>query len=725
MNEKLISYRFDNVRVDLQTFKVWRGGEQLPIEPKAFETLVFLINHRGRLVEKNELLDAVWKDTFVTPNSLTRVIARLRRALGDDAKEAKYIETAPTRGYRFIAEVEVKNNEATEEARFVERGVAGERLIVQNGQPEEAAAPMMRKSALLFVALSLLFIASIFLWMARTQTEVVGVLKTTQLTTSPVMDIYPVFSPDGGAVAYCSMRDGRFEIFVRQLAPGSREIQITSDGTDNLQPAWSPDGKMIAFHSRKRGGVWTAPALGGVARQITDFGADPCYSPDGAWIVFQSVGPSDLSQTAFAALAPSTLWIVPSRGGEARPLTLKGSPRGGHGAPSWSPDGKRIVFVTYDIQKSELWSVSPDGKGLKLIRGGPPHIYDPVYSPDGKYIYASVGAKNFLLWRIRISPETGSPIGEPVEIINTGSALARHLTVAPGGKRIAYSSLSMDNNIGSVMVSPRTTEAAGEHMLLTQDTNRRKTSPSFSPDGKTIAYSVWRMGAGGEIWLMDADGRNQRQLTAEVAGLPNWLPGGGRVALVSKSESGLRLLTVDVRSGKQTTISDQNFNFSLGKLSPDGAQFAFNSTQGGAMNIWAAPVAGGPAKRLTFDQELMGFPCWSRDGKLIAFQMKRGDDTHVAVIPSGGGAPAQLTNVAGQSWPGGWSPDGDKIAFAGMRDGHWNIWWVSRGARRQRQITKLTKPNAYVRFPSWSPRGDQIVYEYAETTGNIWIMELK
>jgi Tol biopolymer transport system component len=108
-----------------------------------------------------------------------------------------------------------------------------------------------------------------------------------------------------------------------------------------------------------------------------------------------------------------------------------------------------------------------------------------------------------------------------------------------------------------------------------------------------------------------------------------------------------------------------------------------------------------------------------------AFEVKRGDDTHGAIIPSGGGAPAQLTDEAGQSWPGGWSPDGDKIAFAGLRDGYWNIWWVSRGDRRQKQITRLTRPNAYVRFPSWSPRGDQIVYEYAETTGNIWMMELK
>src|SRR5215475_7518497 len=112
MNEKTLCYKFDDVRVDLQTFKVWRKGALLPLEPKAFETLVFLIDRRGRLVVKNEMLEALWKDTFVTPNALTRVIAHLRRTLGDDAKESKYIETVKTRGYRFIAEVWVNSDTA-------------------------------------------------------------------------------------------------------------------------------------------------------------------------------------------------------------------------------------------------------------------------------------------------------------------------------------------------------------------------------------------------------------------------------------------------------------------------------------------------------------------------------------------------------------------------------------------------------------------------------------
>lgn len=101
-------YQFDDVRVDLEKFDLIKADSRVHLEPKAFQVLVFLIEHRGRLVEKRELLDAVWKDAFVTENAMTRVIAQLRRALGDDSKEAKYIETVPTRGYRFIPEVETK-----------------------------------------------------------------------------------------------------------------------------------------------------------------------------------------------------------------------------------------------------------------------------------------------------------------------------------------------------------------------------------------------------------------------------------------------------------------------------------------------------------------------------------------------------------------------------------------------------------------------------------------
>ncbi|MGH9385463.1 MAG: winged helix-turn-helix domain-containing protein, partial [Vicinamibacterales bacterium] len=108
-----ITYRFGDFSVDLPRMALSRNGQPLLVEPKAFDVLCVLIEHRDRLVTKDELLDAVWKDTFVTPNVLTRVVAQLRKALGDDAQEARYIETVTKRGYRFIAAITIEASSET------------------------------------------------------------------------------------------------------------------------------------------------------------------------------------------------------------------------------------------------------------------------------------------------------------------------------------------------------------------------------------------------------------------------------------------------------------------------------------------------------------------------------------------------------------------------------------------------------------------------------------
>ena len=99
-------YRFNDIVIDIQSFRLLRGGKIIPIEPKALNVLVFLVENRGRLVQRQELLSAVWSDAFVTDHVLNRAVGQLRKALEDDAKEPRYIETVPTLGYRFIPEVE-------------------------------------------------------------------------------------------------------------------------------------------------------------------------------------------------------------------------------------------------------------------------------------------------------------------------------------------------------------------------------------------------------------------------------------------------------------------------------------------------------------------------------------------------------------------------------------------------------------------------------------------
>lgn len=82
-------------------------------------------------------------------------------------------------------------------------------------------------------------------------------------------------------------------------------------------------------------------------------------------------------------------------------------------------------------------------------------------------------------------------------------------------------------------------------------------------------------------------------------------------------------------------------------------------------------------------------------------------------------------NEQGPSEIWDWSPDGDKIVFANYRPGAMNLFWVSRSTRQVKQLTHYTRDNSYVRYPAWSPRGDQIVYEYSEITANIWTMRVK
>jgi DNA-binding winged helix-turn-helix (wHTH) protein len=101
------SYRFLDYELSEIDFCLSRGGQRIALEPKALRVLTLLVCRAGRLVDKQELLESVWPNTFVEENTLTRTIAILRRELGDSSRDSKLIETVPTRGYRFIAAVDI------------------------------------------------------------------------------------------------------------------------------------------------------------------------------------------------------------------------------------------------------------------------------------------------------------------------------------------------------------------------------------------------------------------------------------------------------------------------------------------------------------------------------------------------------------------------------------------------------------------------------------------
>jgi TolB-like protein/DNA-binding winged helix-turn-helix (wHTH) protein/Tfp pilus assembly protein PilF len=100
-------YRFDKFQVDDEDFRLMAGQVVIPLEPKALRLLVYLIRNRNRLIRKQEILDSVWQEASVSESALTRSIGLLRKALDDDSREPRFIQTVPTVGYRFVAELKV------------------------------------------------------------------------------------------------------------------------------------------------------------------------------------------------------------------------------------------------------------------------------------------------------------------------------------------------------------------------------------------------------------------------------------------------------------------------------------------------------------------------------------------------------------------------------------------------------------------------------------------
>ena len=99
-------YRFDNFLADPETWRLSRDGQEIHLEPVVLKLLIYLIQNRERLVTRNELMDTVWGDTVISEAALTKAVARLRKALGDNSATHRYLETVRSLGYRFVADVE-------------------------------------------------------------------------------------------------------------------------------------------------------------------------------------------------------------------------------------------------------------------------------------------------------------------------------------------------------------------------------------------------------------------------------------------------------------------------------------------------------------------------------------------------------------------------------------------------------------------------------------------
>src|SRR5215470_12616663 len=100
---------FKTFRLDPANHVLWCEGDRVPVAPKSFDVLAYLVEHAGRVVTQGEILEVLWSETYVNPEILRKYILEIRRSLGDRPDKPEFIETVPKRGYRFVAAVTEMN----------------------------------------------------------------------------------------------------------------------------------------------------------------------------------------------------------------------------------------------------------------------------------------------------------------------------------------------------------------------------------------------------------------------------------------------------------------------------------------------------------------------------------------------------------------------------------------------------------------------------------------
>jgi Tol biopolymer transport system component len=321
----------------------------------------------------------------------------------------------------------------------------------------------------------------------------------------------PSLSPDGHFLAYSAISPrGDSDIFLLRV-DGRNPINLTEDSEAvDKEPAFSPDGSHIAFRSnRDEGGLYMMGATGETVRRLTGFGFDPSWSPDGRRIVFAT----DQVATPLARTQISSLHVVDVESGEIRKIFERDAVQ-----PAWSPNGERIAFWTAYVGDTragqrDIATVRTDGSGLVMATDDAAIDWRPMWSPDGRYLYfASSRGGSMNLWRIGIDQSTGVTDGPP-EPLTMPSLWSGPFTIAAAEGSIAYVARDQRAALRSVAFDSRAGEPIGEPTTIT----RGAVVPfdiDLSPNGDWIAFTS--ESGQEDIYLVRTDGNGLRKLTDDA-----------------------------------------------------------------------------------------------------------------------------------------------------------------------------------------------------------------
>ena len=682
-------YEFGPCRLDAGQRVLTREHQRVPLAPKTFDLLLLLVRSPGRAFSKQELMTALWPDTFVEDANLSFQISTLRKALGDGA--SAWIETVPKHGYRFAADV-VANPFAAQMPAAPPTATAPAPAV-----PVPARSRKVWRLATGFVVGLMILAAGYLVLVPPRPTEPREPFNAiaTPLTAYPGDETGPSLSPDGNQVAFSwnGPREDNPDVYVKLVGSGE-PIRLTTAPERDESPAWSPDGRRIAFVRRipeRIEEVFVMPALGGAERRMASFVLDSSrrstrlsWSPDGKWVVIGGKR---------SASEPFGLWMVEIDGSETRRLTTPPSPEWqADSGPVFSPDGRRIAFIRTKATNNAIFilpvspAVAPAGEPVQVASDPRRTIVGLAWTSDGGSLVYSWGGHlaPTRLERLALSPSS-KPAGQP-QVLPFGER-ATQISIARNG-RIVYAVLLRDANFWKLAVArPGTVPVDAGLSTSTLD----ETTPSYSPDGKQVVFTSTRSGSE-ELWISSVDGASLRQMTS--MGGPNcagadWAPDGESILFNSTREGTSDLYLLFPRTGEVRRLTTHPAEELEAHWSRDGESIYFGSNRSGRFEIWRMQADGSAATQVTTHG---GQTAQESPDRRSLYYAKNGSPTTIWRVPLDGGDDVQV--VDGVSYPNNFVVGDRGIYFLAVGDSasKTSIDFFEFSTGRRKTLAKVGKP---------------------------------
>ena len=599
------------------------------------------------------------------------------------------------------------------------------------------AVPRARRRAGAVVATGLLILAAgtlAWLGLRPRDERPVFVQHVVRLTHDPGLSEWPTWAPDGRMFAFASNRGGNFDIYLAGIGSGQEAVNVTRHPSENVQPAFSPDGASIAFVSTRSsrrqltrigtfsglgfrsygGDIWMIPALGGQARRLAPDGNYPAWSPDGRRIAYVS---GDESQRM--------ILTVPVEGGSPRPLLSSEVSKWEIVRIAYAPGGRWITFETGDAAVFVM--PAEGGTPTQLLRG----IGHTWAASAQRLYYLQVGSGASRIEAADIRESGDRLTVSNVRVIGTNTRPLHNLAMAPDGERLLVSDVEESLTLTRVPLAADGATLAGPEEPLSSGQVRDR-YPAVSPDGRRILFGSNRFGLQ-ELWTMEVESGHRQRVELPrgsnegVTGC--WLRDGRHVVVgtvagntnafwrVALDGSAMEQIVVPGAAGQAVTAG----SFACA-ASPDGRTLLYQRQVAEFTQLMLLDLASGREQQLTRSPSQKYDAIWSPDGRWVAFATKSGGGINIWRISAAGGTEERLTDGVDRIRHSFYSPDSRWLY---VQPNHRNIYRMPADGGPRQPVTRFPETSSlFIEEPTITPDGRHLVYARDRGGSSLWMFTL-